>query len=118
MVHDREARPVEVGGEEPLGHGHTDTHPESLAEGSGGGFDTRSVPVLRMTRCHAAVLTESTYLLEWQVISVRVQQGVKHRGAVAGRQDEAVTVGPGRIDRVVTQEPIPQHVGHWRRPEW
>ena len=34
---------------------------------------------------------------------------------MARREDEAITVGPGRIRRVVAQEPGPQHVGRRSR---
>ena len=47
----------------------------------------------------AAPLAERLEVVERQVVAGQVQQAVEQRAAVAGRQDEAVAVGPVRIAR-------------------
>ena len=48
----------------------------------------------------------------------QVQQGVKQHGGVAGREDEAVTIGPDRVVRIKAEESLPQTIDHRRHSHW
>src|SRR3546814_12167897 len=77
---------------------------EALPERPGGDFHARGVAALGMSRRLAAPLPELLDVVERQVVAGDVQQAVQQRRAVAGREHEAVAVGPQRIGRVVLQE--------------
>ncbi len=64
----------------------------------------------------AAPLAERLEVVERQVVARQVQQAVEQHAAVAGREHEAVPVGPVRVARVVLEVALPQHVGHRRGP--
>lgn len=57
-------------------------------------------------------LTEVLQLRHRQIVTGEVQQAVNQHGAVAVGQYETVTIGPGRVARVVVQEITPQDFGN------
>ncbi len=111
VIHDPVAGPVEALGEDPLRDGHPHGVPHALAQRPGGGLHPGRVAPLGMSRRARAPLAERLDLLQWQVVAAQVQQRVEQQRGVAAGQHEAVAVGPGGIDRIVAQEPGPQHVG-------
>mmetsp|Transcript_27185 Transcript_27185/g.41982 ORF Transcript_27185/g.41982 Transcript_27185/m.41982 type:complete len:404 (-) Transcript_27185:114-1325(-) len=88
-----------------LGKGEADGVGNSLSEGSGGGLDSGggvfAIGELRVAGSHGVVLTEVLHLLEGKIVTGDVQPAVNEHGSVAGGQDEAVAVDPGRVGRVV-----------------
>ena len=57
-----------------------------------------------------AELAEALDLLDrHRLVAEQMQQRVEQHRAVAGREHEAVAVGPGRIGRIELQEPREQH---------
>ena len=84
-----------------VGDRHTDGGGKSAAQGSGGDINTGGVTVFGMTGGLGAELTEVLQIVHGQAIAEQVQQAVHQHGAVAGREDEAVAVGPLRVCRVV-----------------
>ena len=99
----------------------------ALAERAGGGFDAAGPAVLRMAGAAAVQLAEALdriqrhgrlaerfVLLADRLHAGQVQQRVEQHRGVAGREDEAVAVGPDRVLRVEAQELLPQAVGHRR----
>ena len=94
-----------------LGRGHLLTDGESDgvrnsgSKGSGGALDTRrgvlAVGELRVARSLGVVLAEVLQLLDREVEAGKVEPGVEEHGTVSSRENEAVTVDPGRITGVV-----------------
>ena len=96
-----------------LGHGQPDGGGDALAQRAGGDLDARGVAVLWVAGGVAAPLTEVADLVHRHGLEAgQVQQTVDQHRGVAGRQHEAVAVGPVRLVRVVAQELRPQHGGH------
>ena len=106
--------PVELGRQALLGDGHADGVGEALAERSGGRLDARREAVLRVARRPRAPLAEVAQLVQRQVVAGEMQQRVEQHAGVAGRQDEAVAIGPVGPRRGVAQVARPEHVGHRR----
>ena len=88
-------------------------------ERPGRGLDAEGVPELGMAGRARAQLPEALQLLQRHVrIAGEVEQRVEQHRAVAGREHEAVAVGPVGMLRVELEEPRPQHggdVGHAHR---
>ncbi len=123
MLEDREAIAVEVRGQPPLGHRHADRVAAAGAQRAGGGLDAGGETIFRVARRLAVELAEMldvldadgelagrlavlVELLHLREVEERVEQ---HRG-MAGRQHEAVAIGPQRGARIVAQEFGPQLV--------
>ena len=101
VVDDRIAGTVKNGGQVGFRHGHADRHGKALAERPGRRFDADGMPVLRVARRAAAVLTEIHEIIDGQSVPEQVQQRIfEHRG-VAGREHETVARRPVRIFRIV-----------------
>ena len=122
-----EAGPVEVGGHPAAGDGHADAGGHALAERAGGGLDAAGPAVLRVAGAAAVQLAEALdrlqrhrrlaqglVVLADRLHAGQVQQRVQQHRGVAGREHEAVAVGPDRVLRVEAQELLPQAVGHRR----
>ncbi len=84
---------------------------EALTEGTGRDLDPRCVTVLGMAGRAAAPLPELLEVAQRQRVPGEVQHRVEEDRRVAGGQDEAVSVRPGRVGRVVPQDARPQDVG-------
>ncbi len=96
---------AELGGEMALGDRHADRIGQPLPERTGGGLDAGRVAVFRMAGGDRAELAEALDLIERHLrISGQIKQRVEQHRAVAGREHEAVAVGPGRIGRIEFQE--------------
>ncbi len=105
-----------AGREAALGHRHADRGGEALAERPGGGLDAGRVAVLRVAGGQRAPLPEALDLVHRHGREAgQMQQAVEQHRAVAGREHEAVAVGPVRVGGVELKEPGPEHrrdVGH------
>ena len=99
--------------QEALGHGHPDAVGESLPQRPGRRLDAegRALGVPGRAR---APLAEALELGQREVVAGQVQDGVQEHRPVAGREHEAVAVGPVRRGRVVLHHPCEQHVGGGR----
>jgi hypothetical protein len=110
---------AEAGGQVRLGHGHADGGGQALAQRPGGGLHARGVVHFGVARGQRAPLPEVLDLLHRHGLEAgQVQQGIEQHRAVAGRQHEAVAVGPVGLGGVELQELAPQHrgdVGHAHR---
>ncbi len=110
---------AEARGQVGLGHGHADRHRQALAQRAGGAFDAGGVVHLGVAGGQRAPLTEVLDLRHRHGLEAgQVQQGIEQHRAVAGRQHEAVAVGPVGLGRVELQELAPQHrrhIGHAHR---
>ena len=81
----------------PLGDRHADRHRQALAERPGGRLDAGQLEILRMAGARAAELAEVADVLDRRArVAGQVEQRVDQHRAVAGRQHEAVAVGPVR----------------------
>ncbi len=97
-------RPVPALGEEALGEREADAVGEALAERPRRRLHSRRVPELRMARGRGAPLAEAAQLVERQVVAREVERGVLEHRRMAGGEDEAVAVRPGRVGRVVAHD--------------
>ena len=89
-----------------LGDRHADRHRHALAQRPGGHFDPGSSKFSGCPARRAAELAEVLDVVDRRpLVAGQVEQGVDQHRAVAGRQDEAVAVGPVRIGRVELQMP-------------
>ncbi len=108
---------AELGRQHALGDRHADRIAEPLAERAGGGLDTHRVAVLGMARRARAELAEAFDLVEGHaLVAQKIEQRVEQHRAVAGREHEAVAVGPGRIGRIEFEHAGEQHGGDVGRP--
>src|SRR5512140_1973135 len=89
-----ETRPVIAGGQKSLGDGHPNPVAKSLSQRSGGYFDSRGDPALRMTRGFTAPLTKLLDLVKRKIVTGEMQQTVKKHRTMPGRKNEAVPVEP------------------------
>jgi hypothetical protein len=106
---------VEFRGEELLGERHPYGVGEALAQRAGGGLDPRRHAHFRVPRRLRVHLAEGLQVVHRHRVAREVQQRVLQHRAVPVGEHEAVAVGPGRVGRVVAQEPAPQHfrdLGH------
>ncbi|CAI1513220.1 Uncharacterised protein [Serratia liquefaciens] len=112
------ARAVELRSQGTFGNGEADGVGDALAQWAGGGFHAWGVAVFRVTRGFGVQLAEVFQLAHWQVVAGEVQQAVNQHGAMAVGEDEAVTVSPVRVGRVVVQVVTPQDFGDVRNAHW
>ncbi len=93
-----------------FGDRHADRIGESLAERTGRGFDAGRVAVFGMTGRQRADLAEALDLVDrHRLVAEEMKQRIDQHRAVAGREHEAVAVGPGRIGGIEFQEARKQH---------
>ena len=96
-------------------HGKTDRVCDTLTKRAGGCFNAFGVAEFRVTSGDRAPLAEVFYLLKGHVLVARqVQQRIDQHGAVACRQNEAVTIGPIRVLCVKLQVLFKKHSCHVR----
>ena len=106
---------AEPGPQPLLGHAHAHPVGHALTERTGRDLDARRVVALRVARRPASVLPELAQVLELQAEPGEVEHRVEQDRRVAGRQDEAVVVGPVRRLGVVIHHPRPQDVRQRRQ---
>jgi hypothetical protein len=111
--------------QEPLGDRHSDAVSEPLPERPRRRLDSRSEHAtedpLWMPGRARVPLAKPLQLAQRQVVASEVQDTVEQHRAVAGRQDEAVTVGPFWVGWIVPQDPGVEDVGdrgHRHRQSW
>ena len=114
VVHDLEARLVVDGGEVLFGDSEADGHGKSLAEGAGGDFDAVGEMGFGMARGQGVVLAEALEIVEAQFIAREKKHPVNERGGVSVGEDEAVTVRPFGVRRVVLHHIVKEGVGDGR----
>ena len=100
---------------QPLGQRHADRGGKALPQRTGGGFDALGVAVFRMARGLRSPLPERLDLIDRDVlVAGQIEQRVQQHRAVAGRQHEAVAIGPLGSCGIELQEAREQHGGHVR----
>ena len=92
-----------------FGQGHAHGVAQALPQRTGRRLDPASRVVLWVAGGMAAPLAETLQFVQRHGVAVDVKQSIQQGRAVTGRQDKAVTVGPGRVGRVVLEETSPQH---------
>ena len=115
VVHHLVPLAVELGRQYFFRQRHAHGIGQTLAQGAGGGLDAGGVAVFGVARGLAVQLAEVLQLLDRQLVTGEVQQGVQQHRAVAVGQHETVAVGPLGVGRVVSQVVIPQDfrdIGH------
>ena len=89
-------RVAELGVEHALGERHADRRRNALAERAGRRLDAGGHEVFGMARRLRIELAEALQLLDRHaLVADEVEEGVEQHRAVAGREHEAVAVGPG-----------------------
>ena len=94
VVHDQVPRSIEAHCKGHLGDSHADSVGQSLPQGTGGGFDAGGLAVFWMAWCTTSPLAEPLDFLQRQVEARDMKQRVQERAAMAGRENEAIPVGP------------------------
>ena len=101
---------AEQRGEVALGDGHANRVGQSLAERTGRGLDAGRVAVFGMAGRQRAELAETLDLLDRHLlVAEKIKQRVDQHRAVAGREHEAVAIGPRRIGGIEFQKAREQH---------
>ncbi len=98
-----------------FGQGHAHRVGEPLAERAGGHFEPGRVVVLGMPRRPAAPLAELAQVLQGEVVAGQVEHRVLEDAGVPAGKDEAVTIRPLRVARVVVHDARPEHVRQRRQ---
>ena len=110
---------AEAFGEQALREREAHRVAEPLAERAGRGLDAAGVTVFGVAGGAAAELAKMLQFVERHVgVTGEMQQGIEQHRAVAGRQDEAVAIGPVRLRCIELQELGEQDsgdVGHAHR---
>ncbi len=105
-----------AGIEQPLGERHADGIADPLPKRPGRGFDAGRMTIFGVARGLRAELAEILELLDIHLrIAGEIEQRIEQHRAVAGREHEAVAVGPIGIGGIELQEAREQHggdVGH------
>ena len=114
VVHHREARAVELGGQVLFGHGHAHGVGNALAQRAGGRLHAHGVAVLRVAGGLGVELAEVLQVLDRQPISEQVQQRIEEHRRMARREHEPVAVAPGGVCGVVHHALGPDGVGRGR----
>ena len=104
-----------VGAQDSLGEGHADPVGHALAQGTGRDLDGRRHAVLGMPRGARVGLAELPQVLDREVVAEEVREAVLQDRDVSAAEDEAVSVGPRRVARVVAQHSREQHRGQGRQ---
>src|SRR6185437_6589914 len=92
-------------GEMFLGNGHADRIRKPLSERTSGGLDARRMAIFGMSGSIRAELAKALDLINrHRFVAGEIEQGVDQHRTVAGREHEAIAVGPGWIGRVEFQE--------------
>ena len=115
MIDDLMTIAVKLGGQYLFGDGHAHAIGNALAQGTGGGLDTRCIAVFRMTRGLGMQLAEVLEFFHGQVVTREMQQRIQQHRAVAIGQYETIAVRPFRISGIVFQIIVPENlrdVGH------
>ena len=112
VIDDLMARAIEVGGEPALGQREADRVRHSLTERPGRRLHSGDVSVFRMTSRRRTPLTEVPNVLFADVVPAEMQERVDQHGRVTDREDEAITIEPAGIRRVVVQVAVIEHVTH------
>src|SRR5919106_5806574 len=107
VVDDLEPRPVVARRQMSLGDRHADTVAEALTQGTGGRFHAWRHLTFGMAGGAASPLAKLLDLFERDVIAGKIEHAVKQHRSVACRKDAAITVRPGRIARIVSEEASP-----------
>jgi hypothetical protein len=111
------SRPVELGGQHLLTHGHANGIRDALAQRTRGCLDRTARLEFRVACRLVAHLPEVLQLVDGEIlVASQVQQAVKQHRAMAIGQHEAVAIRPLRIGRVVFEIISPQDFGDIRHP--
>ena len=95
---------VEAGGRHLGGDGHADEVARALAERPGRGLDAGGLAELGVARGLAVQLAEGLHVIQRDVEAGQVEPAVGEHRAMAGREHEAVAVGPGGVGGVDAEE--------------
>ena len=124
--HDVKSGPVVVGRQPLFGNGHTHAVGKSLSQRTSRGLDPGRVAVFRVAGCLAAPLAKVFQLLQGQIVTGQMEQGVEQHRTVAGAENKAITIRPFGICRTVAKMPAPERQrgcghAHWQAgvaPNW
>lgn len=103
---------VEPRPEMGLRNGRPDRVRDTLAERPSRRLNADGHVAFRMARRSTTPLTKRFDVVQRQVVARQVEERIQEHGAVPGREHEAITVWPARIQRVVSETPGPQDIGH------
>ena len=100
-------------------HGHANGGGKPRAQGAGGGFNAFCMAIFRVASRARALLAEIPDVLDGHLrVTGEVQQPVDQHGAVAGGEDEAVTIRPRGLTGIKFQVVTEKHrgdIGHAHR---
>ncbi len=94
-----------------LGDGHADGVGKALAQGARGILDARRLAVFGVARGLGMQSPKGLEIVDGEGVAGEVQQRVQEHRAVAVRHNEAVSVRPPGVRRVVAQVVVPEDLG-------
>ena len=102
----------------PLGQRHAHGCGNALPQRAGGGFDTQSVVIFRMTGRFRAQFAEVLDVLDGHALGAgQIEQRIKQHGAMTARQHETVAVEPVGMVRIEIQHVPIENSGNIRRAQ-
>ena len=119
MIDDIEIAAIEFGAQRAFRDRHADRVTDTLPQWSGGGFDTRRVTLLGMTRSLRVQLPKILQILDRDVVSGQMQDRIgKHRAMPVGHH-EPIAIAPVRVSRIMAHEVVVKDFSdighaHWR----
>src|SRR6266511_4753028 len=97
-----------------FGDRHADAVAEALTKRTGCCFHTGRHPAFGMAGGAASPLAKLFELFERDLVTGKIEHAVKENRSVARGKNETITVRPGGIARIMSEEACPQHIRRWR----
>ena len=107
VIDDIKVRTIELLGEQLFRQRHSDRVGQSLAQRPGSSFYAGRIAKLRMARRFAVQLAKIFEVVNRQIVSGQMQEGIHQHRAMTVRQNKTITIGPRWIFGVVPQMMIP-----------
>ena len=107
MIHQRRPIAVEPRRQHALGQGHAHGIAEPLTQWAGGRFNPGCVTLLGMPRRAGSPLAERLQIVQGDVISRQVQEGVEQHGGMAAAEDKPIPIRPAGILGIELEETGP-----------
>ena len=108
VIDDIETRLVEFGSQQFFSQRHTDRIGNPLSQRTCRRIDTGRDMHFRMTRRSGMELAELADIIHGKIVTCQMQQCVLQHRTMSVGQNEAVTIEPARIGRIMPVMPCPQ----------
>ena len=112
VIHNRVPLTVELGCQGFLRQRHAHRIGQALPQRARGRLNARGIPILGVARRFAMQLPKLLDVLDTQVVTGQMQQGINQHGPVPIGQHKAVSIRPVRVGGVVAHHAVPENFGN------